>query len=227
MMDEVFFRRKEVIGTCTLYLGDNMAVMPELTHHDCLLTDPPYGIGWSSTSYKAEAKRTGDGKLVQRRDYGSFDWDSEPASAECISFMRSLCRHQIIFGGNYFDLPPSRCWLVWDKMNGTTKFADCELAWTSLDTPVRRIQWLWNGFASKGSDERIHPTQKPLGVMSWCLDQLPDGVETVLDPFMGSGTTGAACLKAGLKFTGIERDDRYFDGAVARLRKQSEQGQLL
>jgi DNA modification methylase len=128
-----------------------------------------------------------------------------------------MSRWQIIFGGNYFNLPPSSCWLVWDKKNGSNDFADCELAWTNLPKAVRRIEWLWNGMIRKGSDVREHPTQKPLGVMAWALDQLPDDARLICDPFMGSGTTGVAAIQKGLQFVGIEREASYFDAACQRL----------
>ena len=140
--------------------------------------------------------------------------------------MREKSSWQIIFGGNYFDLPATRCYLVWDKLNGGNDFADCELAWTNLNKSVRRIQWLWNGMIRKGQEERHHPTQKPVGVMEWCLTHLPDDCRTVLDPFMGSGTTGIACVKAGLSFTGIERDERYFDIACKRVEDAYKQPDL-
>lgn len=157
------------------------------------------------------------GKLADAKDYGEFDWDSEPASAEHISAIRFASRLQIIFGGNYFELPPSSCWLVWDKQNGGNDFADCELAWTNLRKAVRRIYWRWNGMIRKGDDVREHPTQKPEGVMEWCIDQLPADVGTILDPFMGSGTTGVAAVKKGKAFYGIEREPKYFDIACRRI----------
>lgn len=207
-------RNPVVIGDCTLYQGDCLEVMaswPECFTVDAVVTDPPYGIGESA------AKVASRGKLAAPKDYGAFDWDSQPASAEQITAARDLSQYQIVFGGNYFDLPPSSCWLVWDKQNGTNDFADCELAWTNLTKAVRLIQWRWNGMIRKGDDVREHPTQKPLGVMEWCIRQLPDGPLSILDPFMGSGTTGVACAKMGRKFIGIELEPKYFDIACARI----------
>jgi site-specific DNA-methyltransferase (adenine-specific)/modification methylase len=197
----------------TLYCGDCRQILPTLGKIDAIVTDPPYGIGESS---KKVASR---GKLAVPRDYGEFDWDAEPPPAWLISMLRDVSRYQIIFGGNYYDLPPSSCWLVWDKKNGNNDFADCELAWTNLPKAVRRIEWLWNGMIRKGSDVREHPTQKPLGVMAFALDQLPDDAHLICDPFMGSGTTGVAAIQKGLPFTGIEKNPAYFDGACQRLRE--------
>jgi site-specific DNA-methyltransferase (adenine-specific)/modification methylase len=200
-----------IIGDCTLYQGDCLEILPTLGKVDAVVTDPPYGIGENS---KKVASR---GKLAAPKDYGHFDWDQTPASAAHIAAMVSCSQHQIIFGGNYFDLPPTTCWLVWDKKNGTNDFADCELAWTNLQKAVRRIEWLWNGMIRKGDDVREHPTQKPLGVIEWCIRQLPDDAQTILDPFMGSGTTGVACAKMGRKFIGIELEPKYFDIACKRI----------
>jgi DNA modification methylase len=201
--------RTEIIGDCTLYLGDCMDVMPTLCRVDAVVTDPPYGIGENS---KKVASR---GNAAAAKDYGDFNWDTAPPAQEVIDLMRAISTHQIIFGGNYFVLPPTSCWLVWDKQN-TGDFADCELAWTNLEKAVRRIYWRWNGMIRKGNDIREHPTQKPEGVMSWCLTHVPDA-KLILDPFMGSGTTGVACVKMGRKFIGIEREPSYFDIACRRI----------
>jgi DNA modification methylase len=110
---------------------------------------------------------------------------------------------------------------VWDKVNGDNDFADCELAWTNLPKAVRRIKWMWNGMLRKGREERHHLTQKPLGVMEWAIDHLPASVELVCDPYAGSGTTGVACVKRGLRFIGIEREVHHFETMVKRLTEVS------
>jgi len=203
-------RCPEIIGDCTLYQGDCLEILPTLGKVDAVVTDPPYGIG------ENDRKVASRGKLAAPIDYGAFDWDSRPASDEQIAAMRECSRWQIVFGGNYFDLPPTSCWLVWDKRN-TGDFADCELAWTNLRKAVRRIDWMWNGMIRKGDDVREHPTQKPVGVMEWCIAHLPADTQTILDPFMGSGTTGVACAKMGRKFIGIELEPKYFDIACKRI----------
>jgi site-specific DNA-methyltransferase (adenine-specific)/modification methylase len=203
-----------VIGDCVLFHADSFEVLPLLDPVDAVVTDPPYGIGESSR--KAATR----GKLAPARDYGGQeDWDQEPASPHVIEWMRANSDWQIIFGGNYFTLPPASCWLVWDKMNGDNDFADCELAWTNLPKAVRRIRHMWNGMLRKGNEDRHHLTQKPLGVMEWALGQLPDSVSTVLDPYMGSGTTGVACVKKQLSFIGIEREEHHFNIACERIRR--------
>lgn len=208
-----------IIGDATLYLGDCMDVLPKLGKVDAVITDPPYGINENS---KKVASR---GKLAAPKDYGYFDWDKEPPSAELIDSLRSCSEWQAFFGGNYFVLPPTSCWLIWDKLNGDNDFADCELAWTNWPKAVRRLQWRWNGMIRQGNEERYHPTQKPLEVMKWVIELCPKS-ETILDPFMGSGTTGVAAIQLGRKFIGIEREPKYFDIACKRIEQAVAQGQL-
>ncbi len=204
-------KRKEVIGSCELYLGDCLEILPLLGKVDAVVTDPPYGIGESASKNRTRENAAPPG------DYGTDDWDQSPADPRNIAWMRENSDCQIIFGGNYFDLPPSKCWLVWDKENGANDFADCELAWTNLDKAVRRINWMWNGMLRKGKEERFHLTQKPLGDMEWALSHLPASVRTVLDPYAGSGTTGVACVKRRLQFIGIERESHHFETMCRRI----------
>jgi site-specific DNA-methyltransferase (adenine-specific)/modification methylase len=205
-------KREVIIGDCRLLLGDCLEIMPELGKIDAVVTDPPYGIN------ENDRKIASRGKLAAPRDYGAVQWDKFPASLLHIEAIKSISRHQVIFGGNYFEgLGPTSCWLVWDKQNGDNDFADCELAWTNLPKAVRRIYWRWNGMIRKGAEVREHPTQKPVGVMEWTLSHIPDD-RSILDPFMGSGTTGVACVRRGKSFIGIEIDEVYFDIACARIR---------
>ena len=204
-------RKEVVIGDCRLLLGDNRDIIASLGRVDACVSDPPYGIGESA------AKNRTRGNAAASGDYGHDDWDQEPADPAIIEWMLANSDWHIIFGGNYFSLPPSKCWLVWDKENGANDFADCELAWTNLDKAVRRINWMWNGMLRKGKEERFHLTQKPLGVMEWCLSHLPAPVSIVLDPYAGSGTTGVACVKRRLQFIGIERERHHFDTMCRRI----------
>lgn len=213
--------KERIIGDCRLILGDCAEVMPTLPKVDAVVTDPPYGIG------EARGKNASRSNLALAVDYGFSDWDDNPASPKQIAALRSISQWQIIFGGNYFDLPPTSCWLVWDKKNGGSDFADCELAWTNLPKAVRRIEFMWNGMLRKNNEPRgSHPTQKPVGVMSWCIEHLPPNCSTILDPFMGSGTTGVACAKMGRKFIGIELDEKYFDIACKRIESAYQQTDL-
>ncbi len=204
-------KREVQIGDCRLILGDMRDVVPMLGTFDLCLTDPPYGID------ENDKKVASRGKLAAPKDYGSFDWDKSAADADQMALIRASSKHQIVFGGNYFELPKAPRWLIWDKEN-SGDFADGEMAWCSIPGALRIFRWQWNGFIRKGSDVREHPTQKPVGVMEWCLSQVPTA-KTVFDPFMGSGTTGVACAKRGLTFTGIELHEPYFDIACERIRK--------
>jgi DNA modification methylase len=214
--------RKEILADgVELYCGDCRDILPTLGPVDALVTDPPYEIGESAG--KAKTRTSGLTSKIRnaqnyRRDYGNDTWDAEPVASDLIEAIRTKARWQIIFGGNYYDLPRTSCWLVWDKLNGDTDFADCELAWTNLPKAVRRIRYLWNGcMRAERNVAREHPTQKPVGVMAWCLEHLPDDARTILDPFMGSGTTGVAAVTRGLSFVGIEREPKYFEIALRRI----------
>jgi DNA modification methylase len=213
--------REEIIGDCRLILGDCAEALRGLPVHDALVTDPPYGIG------EAAGKNASRTNLSVAKDYGNDQWDNEAVPDELMALVRAAGRSQIIFGGNYYALPPTSCWLVWDKLNGNNDFADCELAWTNMPKAVRRIRYLWNGMIrANGEGRGDHPTQKPVGVMAWALQQLPKDTRTVIDPFMGSGTTGVACVKAGLSFTGIEREPKYFEAACRRISEAYAQPRL-
>jgi site-specific DNA-methyltransferase (adenine-specific)/modification methylase len=213
--------RVETIGNATLYLGDCRDIMPTLGKVGAVVTDPPYGIG------EAAGKAKTRGKLAAAIDYGNDDWDNEPISPEVISMVRAAGNWQIIFGGNYYDCPAASCWLVWDKENGANDFADCELAWTNLPKAVRRIKFMWNGMLRANGEERgDHPTQKPIGVMKWAIGHVPEPNDTILDPFMGSGTTGVAAVQMGRKFIGIEREERYFEIACKRIEQAQRQGDM-
>ena len=210
---------KVQIGNATLYLGDCIDILPTLNKVDAVITDPPYGINENS---KKVASR---GNMAKPKDYGDFDWDKSPPPDELIELIRTKGKYQAFFGGNYFTLPSTSCWLVWDKLNGDNDFADCELAWTNWPKAVRRLQWRWNGMIRQGNEERYHPTQKPLEVMKWVIGLCPVS-DTILDPFMGSGTTGVAAIQMGKKFIGIERDPKYFEIACKRIEQAVAQPQL-
>ena len=197
-------------GSVTIYHGDCRELLPHIDA-DVLVTDPPYGIRYSPSqnSAKAWGRKTFVGKTVVVGDEKPFD------PAPLLRFP-SLA----IFGANHFadKLPPSSAWLVWDKRDGMTRndFADCELVWTNLSSPARLIRHQWNGAlrASERGIPRVHPTQKPEVVMRWIIEQMPVG--TILDPFMGSGTTLRAAKDLGRKAVGIELEERYCEIAAER-----------
>jgi DNA modification methylase len=220
---------------CTIYHGDCAVIAPTLGRFDLLCTDPPYGIGEARKDHgsRGHAKETRAGRSsavwkVRRaygRTYQRADWDDHAPNKELLALCRATAQWQCIFGGNYFELPPSKCWLVWDKENGSCDFADAELARTNYTCAVRLKRYQWNGFVRGGlagraailNEPRYHPTQKPLAVMSWAISLCPERPKTVLDPFMGSGTTLRACKDLGIRAVGIEREEKYCEIAVRRL----------
>lgn len=196
----------------TIYNADCRQVLPFLDRFDLLLTDPPYGIG---------AANRRDGGAVCSRACGSKDfgapsvWDSTTPPRWLLDAMQESAITAIVWGGNYYRLPPSMGWLVWDKGQRDFSLADAELAWTNRDVAVRVLTYS-RGEAAR--DGRVHPTQKPLALMKWCLGLVPDA-KSVLDPFMGSGTTLVAAKLLGLRAVGIEINADYCAKAVERLRQ--------
>jgi DNA modification methylase len=205
----------------TIYHGDCRQIMPMLSGFDLLMADPPYGIAESSKKVASRQRKAGgkSASLADQRDYGDFDWDNEPVEDWVMFLARRMCVKQIIFGGNYYDLPPAKCWLLWDKENGENDFADAEMAWTNLEKAVRVKRHMWNGMLRKGGEERHHPTQKPLEVIQWAILQAGDAA-TILDPWAGSGTTGHAAKSLGKKAVLIEREERYCEIAARRLAQE-------
>ena len=216
------------IGNATLYLGDCMEILPALPKVDACITDPPYGIGADAAAANAAKQRiAAAGKTKAGRGwvyYGETNWDSSRPPKAVFDLLLQAAPIQIIWGGNYFTdyLPPSQKWLSWDKGQDGFSLADFELAWTSEDKACRRLNYA-RSLALK--DGKQHPTQKPLAVMRWCIEQAGK-VQTILDPFMGSGTTGVAAIQLGRKFIGIEREERYFQIACERISNAVAQGQL-
>ena len=205
--------RKEIIGGQTLILGDCLKVMPMLGRFDAVVTDPPYGIKADENPVRGSKKHKQKG------------WDREKPGKAAFAHILRIAKTQVIWGGNYFTefLPASMRWLVWDKMQGDFSLADCEFAWTSQDAAARMFRY------SRGAalrDGKEHPTQKPVALMEWCIGFLPDA-KTILDPFMGSGTTLVACQRMGRAGTGIEIDPDYFDIACRRVDEAARQPDLL
>lgn len=201
---------KVVIGNAELWHGDCREVLPLLPRFAAVLTDPPFGLG----------DRMKGGTWAEKVAFKEMPaWDCEAPSLELLLQISSMASRTVMWGGNYFGLPASRGWLVWDKANAVPTMADVELAWTNLDRPAKRYR------GTVGRVEFGHPTQKPLELMLWTIEQAGNPA-TVLDPFMGSGTTGVACAQLGKAFTGIERERKYFDIACERISRAQAQGQL-
>lgn len=211
--------RKEVIGDCTLYLGDCLDVMPALGRVDAVVTDPPYGIDYGNAGGFSKSSGWSQWK-------GQASWDkTRPDKRVFDAILAAVGSGDcIIWGGNYFTdyLPPRMRWLIWDKGQRDFSLADFEMAWTSQDKAARAFDY---PRAKALADGKQHPTQKPVALMEWCLGFLPDA-ETILDPFMGSGTTLVACAKMGRRGIGIELDPDYFDIACRRVEEAYRQPDL-
>lgn len=204
-------------GGATLFLADAAVLVADLLADGlrppsslALVTDPPYGIGF-------DRKQATKGRKNGYRDFGrpATDWDKERPKASLIRDMVRIGDHAIVWGGNYFAdlLPASQRWLVWDKGQRDFSLADVELAWTSQDKAARAFTYPRSLALQDGKE---HPTQKPVALMDWCMGFLPRGAG-VVDPFMGSGTTGVSAIKDGRGFVGCERDPHYFEIACRRI----------
>lgn len=202
-------RHEIITDGVELYLGDCREILPKLGKLDAIVTDPPYGI----SADKAASKNKGKWGWTY---YGDTTWDAERPPASVFYQMREQSDYQIIWGGNYFTdvLPPTMQWLIWDKGQRDFSLADLEMAWSSQKAAARIFDYS-RALALK--DGKEHPTQKPVEVMRWCIGFLPAKCKTIVDPFMGSGTTGVAAVDMGRKFIGIERSEKYFEIALRRV----------
>jgi site-specific DNA-methyltransferase (adenine-specific) len=211
------WRRVEQIGRCTLILGDCLQILPHLPGYDAILSDPPYGRGYK------KGKGGGRGRMGPSKGTKMIEGDDKP-------FDPSPFFHcpAILWGANHYSarLPHGR-WLAWNKLGDKEpwdSYCDVEFAWQNTKAPDRIFSLLWKGVC-RGSLEdgikRMHPNQKPTALMRWCLQFLPDA-RTVLDPYMGSASTGVACVRECRDFIGIEIDESYFETACQRIRDADE-----
>lgn len=199
----------------TIYHGDCRDILEEWeglrTHpFDLLLTDPPYGI-WGHDAVSRHDAANGWAQ------YGALEWDKEPVDAQTLGRCIAACWQACVWGGNYFSLPPTSGWLVWDKGQREFSLADGELAWTSEQRALRIFSYA-RGSALR--DGKQHPTQKPQALIAWCFSQFPKA-RTVFDPFLGSGTTLVEAKRIGLVGVGVEREERYCEIAANRLRQDA------
>lgn len=216
-------RREIIRDGVELWLGDCRDIVPMLDGFDAVVSDPPYGIGF-------ERGRGGKGAQRKRPDraYGPIAGDDQPFDPS--EWLKWPC---ILWGANHYaaKLPHGR-WLAWNKLGALEPwddFSDVEFAWQNIRAADRIFSLLWKGLCQGekiNNGERGHPTQKPVGLMKWCINHLPDGCDTILDPFMGSGTTGVASVNLGRKFVGIEIEQRYFDIACKRISEATKQEDL-
>ena len=219
--------RTEQIGDATLYLGDCREVLPTLGRVDGVCTDPPYGIRLNTDNSRFSGGNTAS---VSRRGNGVGSANGERITNDTVpfdpSFLLTFPGDKIIWGwNNYPDLLPRGACLVWLKRNDeafNSFLSDAELAWFSRGHGVYCRRDLSNNAIA---NERVHPTQKPVSLMEWCLGFLPNS-HSILDPFMGSGTTGVACARLGRRFIGVEIEPRYFDIACRRIEEAYRQPRL-
>lgn len=204
---------------------DNMALMSRYSddHFDLAIVDPPYGIGM-------DVGKIGKGIKLTKKN-----WDSSPPSNDYFLELFRISKNQIVWGGNYFLLPISKAWIYWDKMQdgfGKT-FSSGELAWTNFDHPMRQIRYKWQGnyfgfensISTKSSNNisKIHPTQKPVALYEWLLDNYAKEGDKILDTHLGSGSIAIACHNRGFDLTACELDKEYFDSATKRLNQHRQQ----
>ncbi len=202
-----------------------MATLPDKAF-DLSIVDPPYGI-------KQDGRKNHTrGKLAKPKDYrGMAKYDDSPPDAEYFKELFRISKNQIIWGGNYFidNLRATPCFIVWDKDN-TGDFADCELAWTSFDTAVRKFKYRWNGMLQERMDnkeERIHPNQKPVELYRWLLHNYAKEGDRIFDTHLGSGSSAIAAHKMGFDFVGCELDEEYYKDSLKRFKEQTAQLSLL
>jgi len=197
---------KVTIGNAELYHGDCREILPQLPDCDLILTDPPYGIGIANNPV--------------RQAHEKMDWDNATPPAWIFGMMTDKAKDLIIWGGNYFPLPPSQTFLIWDKLQPENfSLAMCEQAWCSFKKPAKIHRFSVTNYSKE------HPTQKPVPLMKWCITHAPDST-TICDPFMGSGTTGVAAMEMGKQFIGIEKERKYFDIACERIERAQQQLKL-
>ena len=197
----------------------------EDNYFDLAIVDPPYGIGMDSIHFKTKSS------FSKPTDYGIKNWDNKIPKKEYFTELQRVSKNQIIWGGNYFieNLTNSSCWVVWDKDNGDSFHADCELAWTSFQSSVRKIKWLWHGMRQqnmKNKEKRFHPTQKPVKLYEWLLMNYAKQGDKILDTHFGSGSIGIACHNLGFDLTACEIDKDYYNLAIERINKHKAQKRL-
>lgn len=227
--------RVERIGDATLYLGDCMEVMAGFSDRefDLAIVDPPYFDGPNRSGYYGEGYSSLG--VPRAKHYDQIEtW--EVPGAQYFKELKRVSRHQIIWGANHFaDRFPSASpsWIVWDKLNGASTFADAELAYCSMDCAVRVFRYVWNGMhqGQYGGDKRrnearIHPTQKPVALYEWLLDTYAKAGQRILDTHMGSGSSAIAANSRGFEYSGCELSPGHFDAAAARIRQARGQRQL-
>tara|TARA_Y100001972_G_scaffold39678_1_gene49108 strand:- start:45 stop:698 length:654 start_codon:yes stop_codon:yes gene_type:complete len=212
----------------TITNEDNMQLMSryEDNYFDLAIVDPPYGIDIHKMNYTQSTK----GGVAKRKDYSSVgDWDSRTPTDEYFKELFRVTKNQVIFGGNYFNLPLTKSWLIWDKRTQdkySNDFADCEMAWNSFNKTAKIFRWLWSGMMQqdmKNKEIRIHPTQKPVQLYEWLLMNYAKEGDKILDTHLGSGSIALACHNLGYDLTACELDKEYYEAAIQRINQHKQQ----
>jgi site-specific DNA-methyltransferase (adenine-specific) len=210
----------------TITNEDNMLMMAryEDNYFDLAIVDPPYGIGESSNDNKSRSK------LGKSKDYGNKKWDDNAPNKEYFTELKRVSKNVIIWGANHFieNIPNanSSCWIVWNKENGENDFADCELAYCSFNSAVRKIDLRWHGMLQhdmKNKEVRIHPTQKPVRLYEWILSKYAKDGDKILDTHLGSGSIAIACHNRKFDLTACELDKEYYTKAMERIEAHKKQ----
>jgi len=218
----------KVTDKITITQEDNMELMARYpdNYFDLSIVDPPYGIGEDG------AKNHSRGKAAKAKKYTPKSWDTFSPLHGYFKELKRVSKNQIIFGANHFieKIPNanSSCWIVWNKLN-TGDFADCELAYTSFNSAVRKFDFMWNGMLQgdmKNKEPRIHPTQKPVALYKWLLDKYAKPNDKILDTHLGSGSIAIACHDYGFELTACELDREYYDKAIKRIKNHTAQTKL-
>lgn len=214
-----------ITNECNMEL---MARYPD-NYFELAIVDPPYGINIQKMNYTQSTK----GGVAKRKDYSSVgNWDSETPTKEYFKELFRVSKNQIIWGGNYFELPLTKSWIIWDKKTEdkySNDFADCEMAWNSFDKPAKIVRYLWSGMLQpnmKDKQKRIHPTEKPYQLYKWILDKYAKQGDKILDTHLGSGSIAIACHDYGFDLTACELDKEYYDKAMERISNHTDQQKL-
>jgi len=214
------YKRKEIIGDATLYLGDCLEVMPALGKVDAVVTDPPFGVGnFVQTTGRLMGRGVNVGKPVK--------WNDAAPPPEFFEMLRGMSDHRIIWGANFFNCFEDRGGaIVWDKCQSMPNFSKADIASCTHFQKTEIIRIPWTNFSVTHKAETDHPCERPVELYRWCIEYLPAPVNTVLDPFLGSGSCGVAAVQMGRKFIGIEREPKYFDIACKRIEEAYQQPSL-
>ena len=200
-----------------LHLGCSLQAMREMkdNQYDLAIVDPPYGVDTASAFQ-------GSGKLKNRvlnNDNKIQRWDTAP-SPEYFEQLFRVSKEQIIWGGNYFDLPPTRCVIAWDKVQPWENFSGWEMGWTSFNKPAPLFKF------DNRTGGKIHPTQKPIALYKYCLEKFAKDGDKILDTHLGSGSIACACYDLGFDLDAWEIDTDYFEKATERYTQYSKQSKL-